>query len=102
MKRLILICAIILIWPVKEITAQQDGIRTLENSIYNALEQNIQVRKNELSNQRSVLYSEEVKARRLMSVNAPAGQNFNWSRSNAGSGLKGSNGSGKTDSNRIY
>ena len=74
---------------------QQDSIWTLEKCIDYALNRNIQVRKNLLSNQQYEVYSEQAKAQRLPSVNASASQNFNWSKSNAAgeSGLNGSNGS---------
>lgn len=75
--------------------AQQDSTWTLEKCIGYALNQNIQVRKSELSNERFGLYAEQAKAQRLPSVNASVSQNFNWSRSTLSteSGLTGSNGS---------
>ena len=74
---------------------QQDSIWTLEKCIDYALNRNIQVRKNLLSNQQYEVYSEQAKAQRFPSANASVGQNFNWTKSTASgeSGLTGSNGS---------
>jgi outer membrane protein len=95
MRKLILILSLSLVVMGEDIIAQQDSIWTLDKCINYALSRNIQVRKSELSNQQYMVYSEQAKAQRLPSVNASAGQNFNWSKSNAAgeSGLKGSNGS---------
>jgi outer membrane protein len=73
---------------------QQDSIWTLEKCIDYALNRNIQVRKNLLSNQQYEVYSEQAKAQRFPSANASVGQNFNWSKSTSAgeSGLKGNNG----------
>jgi len=75
--------------------AQQGPEWTLEKCIDYALDQNIQVRKSILSNQRSGIYAEQSRAQRLPSVNASVNQNFNWSRSglSGGSGFSGVNGS---------
>jgi outer membrane protein len=95
MRKLILILSLSLVVMGEDIIAQQDSIWTLDKCINYALSRNIQVRKSELSNQQYMVYSEQAKAQRLPSVNASAGQNFNWSKSTAAgeSGLKGSNGS---------
>lgn len=96
MRRFFLISCLILAAGASLIAAGQDGTWTLEKCIEYALKQNIQVRKSELSNQRSGLYAGQAKAQRLPSVNASISQNFNWSMSTAtaGSGLTGTNGSG--------
>jgi len=77
------------------ILAQQDSIWTMEKCIEHAFNQNIQIRKSELSNQRSGLYADQAKAQRMPSVNASLSQNFNWSKSTTtgNSGFSGTNGS---------
>lgn len=77
------------------LSLQQDSIWTLQKCIERAFSQNIQIRKSEISNQRSGLYAEQAKAQRLPSVNASVSQNFNWSKSTAPgtSGYSGVNGS---------
>jgi len=95
MRRTILILIIVLITPGKYILAQQDAGWNLEKCIEYALEQNIQVRKGILNNERLGYYSEQARAQRLPSVNGSISQNFNWTQSNAtaSSGLTASNGS---------
>ncbi len=95
MKKLILILSISLLALSENLLAQQDSIWTLEKCIEHAFEQNIQVRKSELSNQRFGLYAEQAKAQRLPSVNASVSQNFNWSKSSStgSTGFSGTNGS---------
>jgi outer membrane protein len=75
-------------------SAQQDSVWTLEKCIDYALNRNIQVRKNILSNQQYQVYSEQAKAQRFPSANASVGENFNWSKGTTPgeSGLKGNNG----------
>jgi len=75
--------------------AQQDSIWTLQECINYAFDQNIQIRKSELTNQRSALYAEQARAQRLPSVSASISQNFNWVKSTetVSNGLTGSNGS---------
>jgi len=76
------------------LSLQQDSVWTLQKCIDRALNQNIQIRKSENSNQRLGLYAEQAKAQRLPSVNASISQNFNWSKSTSGSsGFSGVNGS---------
>jgi outer membrane protein len=77
------------------LSLQQDSIWTLQKCIERAFSQNIQVRKSEISNQRSGLYAEQAKAQRLPSLNASVSQNFNWSKSTVPgtSGYSGVNGS---------
>ena len=78
-----------------ETQAQQDSIWTLEKCINYALENNIKVRKSELSNQRYQFYADEAKAQRFPSANASVSQNFDWSKSTTAgeSGFSGVNGS---------
>ncbi len=77
------------------LSLQQDSIWALQKCIERAFSQNIQIRKSEISNQRSGLYAERAKAQRLPSVNASVSQNFNWSMSTTPgtSGFSGVNGS---------
>jgi len=77
------------------VDAQQNSIWTLDDCITYALERNITIRKNEVSNRRNELYAEQARAQRFPSLNASINQNFNWTNSNSGSatGFSGSNGS---------
>jgi outer membrane protein len=95
MRKLSLIFASVLFLMSGNLIAQQDGVWTLEKCIEYALDQNITVRKTELSNNRLGLYAEQARAQRLPSASASIGQNFNWTKSTATgeSGLTGSNGS---------
>ena len=93
MKRGILIFCVMLLCFTTETKAQQDSIWTLEKCINYALEQNIQVRKSELSNQRYQYYANQAKAERFPSVNASVSQNFNWSKASGETGYAGMNGS---------
>ena len=96
MRKTVLISIIILAVSAVVANGQQDSTWTLEKCINYALDKNIQVRKGELANQQNEVSSYQSRMNRLMSVNASAGQNFNWSRSSASgtvSGLSGSNGS---------
>lgn len=70
----------ILLLPAGKADVQQDRIRTLEECINYALEKNIQVRKGELTNQRYQYYAVQARTQRFPSVNASAGQNWNWSK----------------------
>lgn len=94
MKKSVII-SIIIFLTSGIMSAQSDTLWTLERCIGYALKQNIQVRKGELANQKNVLYADQAKAQRLMSVNASVSQNFNWTNSDAslGSGLTAGNGS---------
>lgn len=76
-------------------SAQQEKIWTLEDCIDFALTQNIQVRKSELSNERSLVNAAQARAQRLPSASASVNHNFNWTRSNApgSSGFSSANGS---------
>ena len=89
MRKSLLIPTMALLISVN-LSAQQDSTWTLEKCIGHAFNQNIQVRKTELSNERFGVYAEQAKAQRLPSVNASLKPNFNWSKSNAtGSGFSG-------------
>jgi outer membrane protein len=74
--------------------AQQDSIWTLQMCIRRAYDQNIQIRKSQVSNQQSALYADQAKAQRMPSLNGSVSQNFDWSKSNStvGSGYSGVNG----------
>ncbi len=59
----------------------QEKIWTLEECINFALEQNVQVKKADLSSDRNLLYSDQAQANRLPSLNASVRQNFDWNKS---------------------
>jgi outer membrane protein len=94
MRRTGLILSIILA-AGGNVFAQDTNTWTLDKCIEYAYSQNITVRRSELTNQRYDLYAGQAKAQRFPSVSASASQNFNWTKSSAGteSGLTGSNGS---------
>jgi len=83
MRKSILIGALCFLSVSGRIYAQDEKKWTLEDCINYALEQNIQVRKNVLSNKSLELQAEQTKAERLPSVNGSIGQNFNWNRNTA-------------------
>jgi outer membrane protein len=95
MRKLFFLLCVGLLAANVNIYGQQDSTWTLEKCINYAFEQNIQIRKGKLSNQRLGLYSEQSKAQRLPSVSGSISQNFNWSKNiPAGStGFTGTNGS---------
>jgi len=95
MKRIVLIFSLGILWTGSAIMAQQARTWTLEECISYALEQNISVRKSNLSNQSFAYYAEQAKAQRLPSLNGSVSQNFNWSKGVASgeSGFSGSNAS---------
>lgn len=95
MRKLILILSLSLFAANGKAGAQQDSIWTLQKCIERAFDRNIQIRKSEISNQRSGLYAEQARAQRLPSVNASLNQNFNWSKSSSplSSSFSGNNGS---------
>jgi outer membrane protein len=95
MNRIGLILIISLLWNAINLAAQQDSTWTLEKCISYALEQNIQVRKNILNNQRFEANAGQAKAQRYPSLNGSIGQSFSWSKNDqsAGTGFVGSNGS---------
>ncbi len=95
MRSLITIFILMLFCGGINVDAQQNSIWTLDDCITYALERNITIRKNEVSNRRNELYAEQARAQRFPSLNASINQNFNWTNSNSGSatGFSGSNGS---------
>ena len=95
MRSLIPIFILMLFCGGINVDAQQNSIWTLDDCITYALERNITIRKNEVSNRRNELYAEQARAQRFPSLNASINQNFNWTNSNSGSatGFSGSNGS---------
>jgi outer membrane protein len=80
MKRTFLILCLSILWAGSGIMAQQGKAWTLEDCIAYALEQNITVRKNELSNQSLEYQAAQARAQRYPSANASLGQSFNWNR----------------------
>jgi outer membrane protein len=97
MRRLFLIVSISLMIGTchgMSLFLQQDSVWTLQKCIERAFDRNIQIRKSEISNQRSSLYAEQAKAQRLPSVNASLNQDFNWSKSSLplSSSFSGTNG----------
>ena len=94
MRRTGLILSIILA-ASGNLFAQDADSWTLNKCIEYAYSQNITVRRSGLTNERYDLYANQAKAQRFPSVSASASQNFNWTKSTAGteSGLTGSNGS---------
>lgn len=77
----------------RTIPVPRDTVWSLEKCIQYSLEQNIQVRKNILSNEATNLYAEQARAQRFPTLSAAVNQNFNWSKSTATAAtLSGSNG----------
>ncbi|HKK41618.1 MAG TPA: TolC family protein [Bacteroidales bacterium] len=98
MKRLISILVAVVAWGLLlnlPAVAQQDSIWTLDMCIKRAYDQNIQIRKSEVTNQQSAVYADQARARRMPSLNGSINENFNWSKSNSASasGFSGVNGS---------
>jgi outer membrane protein len=77
------------------VQGQQDSVWTLQMCIKRAYDQNILIRKNEVTNQQTALYADQAKAQRMPSLNGSVSQNFDWSKSNStgSSGFSGVNGS---------
>jgi outer membrane protein len=93
MKTVLLIISLNILWFNVETEAQQANLWTLEKCIDYALNQNIQVRKSNLSNQSYQYYADQAKAQKMPSLSASVNQNFNWSRGTTGTtGFSGSNG----------
>lgn len=98
MRKLILILTF---WTIAwtchgiSLSAQQDSSWTLQKCIDYAFNRNIQIRKSELSNQKSGLYSEQAKAQRMPSLNGSFSENFAWSKDplTGSSAFTGTNGS---------
>jgi len=103
MKRPGLILIVILLLPAQTMKAQQANSWTLEACIGYALDQNIQVRKSMLTNDRFRVSAEQAKAQRLPSASASVSQTFNWSRSEdvAETGFTGTNGTNYSVSSGI-
>ena len=76
MRKMILLLSMFLLILNGNIIAQQDSTWTLQKCIEHAFNQNIQIRKGELSNKKFGLYAEQAKAQRLPSANASVSQNF--------------------------
>jgi outer membrane protein len=95
MNRTGLILIIILLGSGLETDAQQARLWTLEECIEHALNQNIQVRKVALTNDRLEVNADQARAQRLPSVSASVVQNYAWSKSSDPSqtGFIGDNGS---------
>jgi outer membrane protein len=83
-----------LLFTTQALRAQETGSWTLEACIEYALNQNIQVRKSMLTNDRYRVNADQAKAQRLPSASAAVSQTFNWNKSEdpAISGLQGSSG----------
>jgi outer membrane protein len=77
------------------VQAQQDSIWTLDMCIKRAYDENIQIRKSEVSNQQSAVYAVQARAQKMPSLSGSISENFNWSKSNSAtsSGFSGVNGS---------
>jgi len=94
MKTAFLLIFLNLILSVPQMMAQSGKTWTLQECIEYALNQNIQVRKSDLTNQSYQYYAAQAKAQRFPSVNAGITQSFSWSKDPAdlGSGYSGANG----------
>jgi outer membrane protein len=94
MKTAFLLVFLNFILSVPQMLAQQGKTWTLQQCIEYALNQNIQVRKSDLTNQSLRYYAEEAKAQRFPSVNAGITESFSWSKDITGatSGYSGENG----------
>jgi len=82
-KYIIIICIFLTGYP-SAIICQDVKTWTLSDCIDYALEQNITVRKTNLSNESLVYLADQAKAQRLPSLNAAVSQNFDWRRPSAG------------------
>jgi outer membrane protein len=93
MRTIVIICSFIL--EVGICNAQQDSTWTLQKCIGYAFNRNIQIRKSEISNQRSGLYAEQAIAQRMPSINGSFNENFTWSKDplTGQSAMTGANGS---------
>jgi len=93
MKTVFQIFCLILFLLGSEVRAQEGKTWTLEECINYALDQNIQVRKSDLSNQSYQYYAEQARAQRFPSVSAGINQSFNWRKETTESaGFTGNNG----------
>jgi outer membrane protein len=95
MKTVFLIICLNVFWISSQVEAQQATPWTLEKCIEYALNQNIQVRKSNLSNQSYEYYADQARAQKMPSLSASVNQNFSWSKGTlpGETGLSGSNGS---------
>jgi len=100
---MVLILSILLATAGENIFPQQEEVWTLEKCIEYAFDENITIRKSELTNQRYDLYAGQAKAQRFPSLNASVNQNFNWTKSSASgeSGFTGTNGTGYSISSGV-
>lgn len=80
MKTAFFLVLINLILSVPQMIAQTGKLWTLQECIEYALNQNIQVRKSDLSNQSFQYYAAQAKAQRFPSVSAAITQSFSWSK----------------------
>jgi outer membrane protein len=94
MKTAFLLVILNLILSVPQMMAQSGKTWTLQECIEYALNQNIQVRKSDLTNQSFQYYAAQAKAQRFPSVNAGITQSFSWSKdpTGASTGYSGANG----------
>ena len=94
MKTVFLIICLNIFWLSAEVDAQQVNPWTLEKCIDYALNQNIQVRKSNLSNQSYEYYADQARAQKMPSLSASVSQNFSWSKGTlpGETGYSGSNG----------
>jgi len=103
MRKMVLILSILLASAGENMFPQQGEVWTLEKCIEYAFDENITIRKSELTNQRYDLYADQAKAQRFPSLSASVNQNFNWAKSNAGTetGLTGTNSTGYSVSSGV-
>jgi len=94
MKTAFIFVFLSLVLPVLQVKAQSGKTWTLQECIEYALNQNIQVRKSDLTNQSFQYYAAQAKAQRFPSVNAGITQSFSWSKdpTDPNSGYSGANG----------
>jgi outer membrane protein len=94
MKTAFLLVFLNLILSVPQMMAQAGKTWTLQECIEYALNQNIQVRKSNLTNQSFQYYASEAKAQRFPSVHAGITESFSWSKDITGAttGYSGENG----------
>jgi outer membrane protein len=79
-KSILILFIVILSVSHGNLFAQQDRIWILSECIEYAFNRNIQIRKSEISNQRSGLYWEQAKAQRMPFLNGSFSENFTWSK----------------------
>jgi len=79
-KSILILLIVILSAKNGNLFAQQDSVWILSKCIDYAFNRNIQIRRSEISNQRSGLYSEQAKAQRTPSLSGSFSENFTWSK----------------------